>query len=151
MAGRPSEASLSSRNQLEVEMTKPLVTKLFVGGVVTGIAGAVVCVVAVVALFGTGAFVLSGADVVGFNSTPSAWALVGLCVAGCIAMFGGVIAGLVSWIGALLNTAGLESKAWFVALLLLGIWSLGFFAMIAYVAVGPDSTERQLQPFAAGA
>lgn len=132
-------------------MAKGLVTKLFVGGVVAAIAGAVVCVGAVVALFATGAFVLSGPDVVGFNSTPFAWGLVGLCVAGCIAMFAGVIAGLVSWIGALLNTAQLESKAWFVVLLLLGIWSLGFFAMIAYVAIGPDSTERQLKPFAAAA
>ena len=132
-------------------MAKQLVTKLFVGGVVAVIAGAVVCVGAVVALFATGAFVLSGPDVVGFNSTPSAWTLIGLCLLGCIAMFAGVIAGLVSWIGALLNTAELDSKAWFVALLLLGIWSLGFFAMIAYVAVGPDSTQRQVRSIPAAA
>ena len=43
-----------------------------------------------------------------------------------------------SWIGALLNTSQVESKAWFIALLLLGIFSLGVFAMIAYVIAGPD-------------
>jgi hypothetical protein len=53
-------------------------------------------------------------------------------------MIGGVIGGFVSWIGALLNTSQLESKAWFLALLLLGIFNFGFFAMIAYLIAGPD-------------
>jgi len=44
----------------------------------------------------------------------------------------------VSWIGALLDTWQLESKAWFIGLLLLGIFNLGFFAMVAYVIAGPD-------------
>ena len=51
-----------------------------------------------------------------------------------------MIGGLVSWIGALLNTSQLDSKTWFLALLLLGIFNFGFFAMIAYVIVGPDGT-----------
>ena len=46
-----------------------------------------------------------------------------------------------SWIGALLNTSQLESKAWFLALLLLGIFNFGFFAMIAYLIAGPDGTS----------
>ena len=56
-------------------------------------------------------------------------------------MIGGMIGGLIAWIGALLNTAELESKTWFLVLLLLGIFSFGFFAMIAYVIAGPDGTE----------
>jgi len=132
-------------------MAKSLVTKLFVGGTIALIAGAVVCVASVIALFASGAFVLSGPDVVGFNSTPYAWTLIALCVAGCVAMFVGVIGGIVAWIGALLNTAQLDSKAWFVILLLLGIWSLGFVAMIAYLVMGPDSTDRQFHPVGAPA
>lgn len=46
-----------------------------------------------------------------------------------------------SWTGALLNTWQLPGKAWFVSVLLLGIFNLGFFAMIAYVIAGPDSTS----------
>ena len=61
-----------------------------------------------------------------------------LGVAGVLAITGGLIAGLVSWIGALLNTWQLDSKAWFIGLLLLGIFNLGFFAMLAYVIGGPD-------------
>ena len=49
-----------------------------------------------------------------------------------------------SWIGALLNTWQLESKAWFLGLLLLGIFNFGFFAMVAYVIAGPDGTSARL-------
>ena len=56
-----------------------------------------------------------------------------------------------SWIGALLNTWQLDSKTWFAVLLLLGIFNLGFFAMIAYLIAGPDGTalhraERDARP-----
>ena len=61
-----------------------------------------------------------------------------LGIVGGVAIVGGLIAGLVSWIGALLNTWQLESKTWFAVLLLLGIFNLGFFAMIAYLVAGPD-------------
>jgi hypothetical protein len=57
-------------------------------------------------------------------------------------MIGGAIGGLVSWIGALLNTAQLEDKTWFIILLVLGLLSFGLFAMIAYVIAGPDGTRQ---------
>ncbi|MGZ6256323.1 MAG: hypothetical protein ACXWMB_04840 [Candidatus Limnocylindria bacterium] len=38
----------------------------------------------------------------------------------------------------LLNTAELADKTWFVILLVLGIFSFGLIAMIAYVIAGPD-------------
>ena len=43
--------------------------------------------------------------------------------------------------GALLNTSQLDSKTWFLVLLLLGIFNFGLFAMIAYVLAGPDGTS----------
>ena len=52
---------------------------------------------------------------------------------------GSLIAGLVAWIGALLNTWQLESRTWFAVLLLTGIFNFGFIAMIAYLIAGPDS------------
>lgn len=133
-------------------MTKETITRLFVGGTIAFIAGVVVCVVGVVALFASGVFVMRGPDVVGFTGTPGAWALVGVCAIGCVAMLGGAIAGLISWIGALLNTARLENKGWFVGLLLLGLWCFGFVAMIAYLIAGPDGTnQRQSRPIQAPA
>ena len=71
-------------------------------------------------------------------ASPIAWLSAGFAVVGSLAIVGGLIAGLVSWIGALLNTWQLESKAWFIGLLLLGIFNFGFFAMVAYVIAGPD-------------
>ena len=62
-------------------------------------------------------------------------------VVGALAFTGGLIGGLISWIGALLNTSQLESKTWFLGLLLLGIFNFGFFAMIAYLIAGPDGTS----------
>ena len=38
------------------------------------------------------------------------------------------------------NTARIANKAWFIALLLSGVFSLGFIAMIAYLLAGPDGT-----------
>jgi uncharacterized membrane protein len=57
-------------------------------------------------------------------------------------MIGGFIGGLVSWIGALLNTAELQDKTWFVLLLVLGLLSFGLMAMIAYLIAGPDGKLR---------
>jgi len=40
-------------------------------------------------------------------------------------------------------TAQLEDKTWFLVLLVLGLLSFGFFAMIAYVLAGPDGARRE--------
>jgi hypothetical protein len=85
-------------------------------------------------------FVMNGSDIVGLQGGALAWTLLGLASLGGLAVMGGFIAGLVSWIGALLNTWQLESKAWFIVLLALGIFNLGFFAMVAYLVGGPDGS-----------
>ena len=121
-------------------MSKATVTKLFIGSAITVAAGAILAVASVWVAIANGVFVMNGPDVVGIQGSGLAWLLLGLGAVGAIAFTGGLIGGLVSWIGALLNTSQLESKAWFVALLLLWIFNFGVFAMIAYVVVGPDGT-----------
>ena len=64
--------------------------------------------------------------------------MVALTVVAGLAIAGGAIGGLIAWIGALLNTARIADKVWFVLLLVLGLFSFGFFAMVAYVIAGPD-------------
>jgi len=123
-------------------MSKATVTKLFISGLIAVAAGAVAMVIALGAAFASDVFVLSGPDVVGVNGSPLAFVLLGLAAIGGIAIIGGAIAGFVAWIGALLNTSQLESKTWFLVLLLLGIFNLGFIAMIAYLIAGPDGTRR---------
>jgi hypothetical protein len=130
-------------------MSKAIVTRLFVGAGLAMIAGAVLAFLAWGIAIAGNVFVMDGSDIVGMRSSALAWSSLGLGVAGLLAFTGGLIAGLVSWIGALLNTWQLDSKAWFIGLLLLGIFNFGFFAMVAYLIAGPDgkaaAAARELQ------
>jgi len=119
-------------------MSKATVTRLFIGGLVAFGAGAIVTIFAIALALANNVFVMSGNDIVAIQGGTLGWALIGLAILGGLAAAGGVIAGFIAWIGAVLNTWQLESKAWFVGLLLLGIFNFGFFAMIAYVVAGPD-------------
>lgn len=124
-------------------MTKASITRFFIGGLIAVFAGLLLAVVAVWAAFAGGEFVMNGPDVTGVRPTAFGWSMIGLIIIGGLSMVGGAIAGLVSWIGALLNTVQLEDKLWFVLLLVLGLLSFGFIAMVAYVIAGPDGTQVQ--------
>lgn len=126
-------------------MSKSGITRLFVGSVVAFIAGIVLAIVAMVAAFGGGAFVMDGPEVVGVNSSAFTWTMIGLMALAGVAMICAAIGGLVAWVGALLNTAQLADKTWFVLLLVLGLLSFGFVAMIAYVIAGPDATQDSVE------
>jgi hypothetical protein len=119
-------------------MSKATVTRLFIGAGIAVIAGAVFAIASVWIAIANGVFVMNGPDIVGLRGSALGWASLGLGIVGALAIVGGLIAGLVAWIGALLNTWQLESKAWFIGLLLMGIFNLGFFAMVAYLISGPD-------------
>ena len=121
-------------------MSKAIVTRLFIGAGLAIAAGAILAIVGVWIAIANDVFVMNGSDIVGLRGSALGWSSLGLGIVGGLAITGGLIAGLVSWIGALLNTWQLESKAWFIGLLLLGIFNLGFFAMIAYILAGPDGT-----------
>jgi hypothetical protein len=127
-------------------MSKSTVTRLFIGGVIAAGAGAIFAIIAVALALANDVFVMSGSEIVRIQGGAVSWALIGLGVVGGLAVAGGLMAGLVSWIGALLNTWQRESKGWFVGLLLLGIFNFGFFAMIAYVIAGPDGTRAVRLP-----
>jgi len=122
-------------------MSKATVTRLFIGGGLAVIAGAILAIVAVAIANANGAFVMDGPDIVGLKGSPLAWAMLPLGIVGGIAIAGGLIAGLIAWIGALMNTWQLESKTWFAGLLLLGIFNFGFFAMVAFLVAGPDGSS----------
>jgi hypothetical protein len=122
-------------------VSKATVSKLFIGGVIAAIAGAIVAIAAIWVAIANDVFVMNGADIVAIRGSTLAWSMLGLGLVGGLAIMAGLIVGLVSWIGALLNTAQLENRGWFVGLLLLGIFNFGFIAMIAYVLAGPDGTR----------
>lgn len=119
-------------------MSKATVTRLFISSVIAAGAGAIVAIAAIWLAIDNGVFVMSGQDIAGIQGGVLSWILLGLGLVGGLTIIGGLVGGLVSWIGALLNTSQLESKTWFLALLVLGIFNFGFIAMIAYLLVGPD-------------
>jgi hypothetical protein len=123
-------------------MSKATVTRLVIGGGLAVIAGAILAIVAVSVANANDTFVMNGPDIVGLRGSVLAWLMLPLGTAGGLAIAGGLIAGLVAWIGALLNTWQLESKTWFASLLPLGIFNFGFFAMVAYLVAGPDGAIR---------
>ena len=127
-------------------MSKTTVTRLFIGSLIAVIAGSVLAVAAIWVAIANDVFVMAGPDIVGIHGSAFAWSVLGLALIGGVAVAGGAIGGFVSWIGALSNTWQLESKTWFAVLLLLGIFNLGFFAMIAYLIAGPDSSTTTAMP-----
>ncbi len=122
-------------------MTKATVKRLFIGSILAVTAGTIVAISAVWLAIANDIFVMDGADIVGIQGSALTWVLGAFGIAGALAFTGGLIGGLSSWIGALLNTSQLESKTWFLAVLVLGIFNFGFFAMIAYLIAGPDGTS----------
>jgi hypothetical protein len=122
-------------------MSKSNIVRLFAGAVAAVVVGFTIAIAGVVAAIANGALVIDGSEVVTLNGGPFAWAIAALIVASLI-LVAGTLAAIASWVGALLNTSRLDDKTWFVVLLVLGLASLGWIAMIVYVYAGPDSTAQ---------
>ena len=126
------------------QMSKTTVTRLFVGAIVAVVAGIVLGAAALFAALASDAIDLGGSDYIDVNGGAGAWTALGLLILGSLAILGGTVAAVVSWVAALLNTWQLEDKAWFASLLALGLLGFGVVAMIAYVVAGPDSTTENM-------
>ena len=130
-------------------MYKATVNKLFIGSLIALGAGAIASILAIELAIANNVVVMDGNDIAVIQGGALAWALLGLAFLGALTAAGGVIAGFIAWIGAVLNTWQLESKAWFVALVLTGIFNFGFISMLIYVVAGPDGkAARAVQPAA---
>ena len=122
-------------------MSKSTVTKLFVASLIAIVGGLALLITGGLLAYANGTFVMSGPDVTGVNWSAFTASMLGLAIVGVLAMIGGAIGQFVAWIGAVLNTSRLEDKTWFILLLVLGLLSFGFIAMLVYVLAGPDGTK----------
>jgi hypothetical protein len=84
---------------------------------------------------------MDGPDVVGVRSTPSGWALILLAIVGMLTTIGALVAQFVAWIAAVVNTAQLPDKTWFIVLLVCGLLSFGFVATVVYLIAGPPVAQ----------
>lgn len=123
-----------------VSVSKSTITRVFVVAVALVVAGFVGSIAIGIWALVNGAVAFGGEQIVTVNASPLAGAIAGLIVASVLTAIGTAFA-VVAWVGALLNTARLEDKAWFIAILVLGLISLGWVALVAYVISGPDSTQ----------
>ena len=123
-------------------MTKSTVTKIFIGSLFAIAGGVVLLAAGLFLAYVNGAFVMRGPDVVGIHPSAFTWSMAGLAIVGILAVVGGALAQFVAWIGAVLNTSRLEDKTWFIVLLVLGLMSFGFIAMLVYLVAGPDGTRE---------
>src|SRR5262245_37374394 len=122
-------------------MSKTTISRLFEAAVAAVVAGIVIGIVAVVAGLANGAVALGGPQVVNLNGGAVAWTRAALAFASLV-ITAGTVAAIGSWVGALFNTYRLEDKTWFAGLLVLGLVSLGWVAMVAYIFAGPDGSAR---------
>ena len=121
-------------------MSKSTITRLFVGSLIAIVIGIVLAVVGVSLAFAAGAFVVSGSNFTAVEPTRFTVAAILLMTFGGLGIGGGAIGQFVAWIGAVVNTSRLDDKTWFILLLVLGLLSFGFIAMVVYVLAGPDGT-----------
>jgi len=66
--------------------------------------------------------------------------MAGLAAMAVVVMLAAAVIQFVAWVGAVINTAGLKDKTWFIILLVSGLLSFGFIAMIIYLIAGPDDS-----------
>jgi hypothetical protein len=126
-------------------MSKSTVVRIFIGGLVAMVGGLVLVGAGLFLAYVNGTFIMSGPDVVGIHPSAFSWSMVGLAIIGFLALAGGALAQFVAWIGAVINTSQLDDKTWFIALLVMGLCSFGFVAMLVYAVGGPDGTRDSSQ------
>jgi hypothetical protein len=131
-----------------VIMRKAMIVKVFVGSVIGFGAALVLFLVAGGLALANDSFVMDGSDVVGIRSGAFGWAMIAIAATAVVVMAAAAAAQFVAWIGAVLNTAQLADKAWFIVLLVAGLVSLGFVATLAYVLAGPDGEKPHPAPAA---
>jgi hypothetical protein len=124
-------------------MTKSTIVKLFWGSLIGLVAGLVLIGITFALAISNDIFVMSGPNVTGIKSGALSWTLLGLIGLAVLILLSAAVAHFVAWIGAVLNTAQLPDKTWFVVLLVVGLLGLVFIATIAYVIAGPDGVKAK--------
>lgn len=127
-------------------MSRSLVVRVFWGSVIGLGAGLVLMVVAGALALAQDVFVMNGPTVVGLRSGPLAVTLAVLVGLAVLVLLAAAAAVFVAWIGAVLATAELPEKTWFVLLLVVGMLGFVFLAALAYVVAGPDRMPRPQVP-----
>jgi hypothetical protein len=129
-----------------VTVSRRTIAKTFGASLVAMVAALVLLAVAGGLAYANGSFVMDGPDVVGVRSTPFGWVMIGLAALAVLTLMGAAVAQFVAWVGAVVHTAQLADKTWFIVLLVLGMFSFGFIAMVIYLLAGPKDPDLPQTP-----
>jgi len=121
-------------------MAKETIGRLFWGSLVAFAGALVLLGVAGGLALANGSLVRDGPDVTGIRETPFGWVMAGLAGVAILVMLAAAVTQFVAWVGAVISTAQLKDKTWFIVLLVTGLLSFGFIAMIIYLIAGPDDS-----------
>lgn len=102
-------------------MAKTTVRCLFAGSLIA-VAGALT--------YASGGLAEYGPDVMRIGEIPFEWFMSAVAV---LIMMAIAITEFTAWAGAVLTAARLNDKAWFIILLVAGLLSFGFIAMLVYL------------------
>jgi hypothetical protein len=125
-------------------MSKRQITRLFLGSLLAVVAGLALMVLGGGLAVANDVLVTDGPDVVGVDAGAAGWLLIALAIVGVLVLLAAGVGLLVAWVAALLATARLKDKTWFLVLLITGVVSLGVVGMILYLVAGPD--DRPISP-----
>jgi hypothetical protein len=128
-------------------MKKSTITKTWLGGMVAIALGFIAAGIATALMLGYGGTFTAAPSGQGYDFVPAQdaffWSMVGVIGVSFVAVLGGAIAQFAAWIGALVNSYGLEDKMWFVLTLVLGLIGFGLVVMIVYLIAAPDGYEEK--------
>ena len=119
-------------------MAKTTIGRLFWGSLIAFAGALILLAVAGGLALADGSLVKNGPDVTGIRETPFGWVMFGLAAVAALVLIAAAITQFIAWIGAVISTAGLKDKTWFIILLVTGLLSFGFIAMIIYLVAGPE-------------
>ena len=78
-------------------MSKRTVSRLFIGSLIAGLAGAILAIAAGGMAYANDVFVMSGNQITGVQWTALAWSMLGLGIVGSLALVAAAIGGLVAY------------------------------------------------------
>jgi magnesium-transporting ATPase (P-type) len=131
------------------QMNKPLITRIWLIGLIGLAVGLIAGGVGVWLMLAFGGSYTPSTSGNGYEFAPTLnaffWTTIAVMVMGFALAVAGAVTQFVAWIGALINTYHLEDKLWFYVLLgggALGIVSglIPFATMIAYLIAAPDGS-----------
>jgi uncharacterized membrane protein len=121
-----------------IVVAKATIGKLFWGSLIAFGGALILLAVAGGLAIANGSLVRDGPDVTAIRENAFGWVMVALAAVAALVMIAAAVTQFAAWVGAVINTAGLKDKTWFIILLVTGLLSFGFIAMIIYLIAGPE-------------